>query len=266
MIILDGKIARAHYTDVLIKRIKDLTFVPCLVIIQVGNRPDSDSYIKSKKSFAQKIGVKEIHIQFPENVEQKEIIETIKKYNDDQSVQGIIVQLPLPPHLNADTIVEYIDSKKDVDGLTSQTSFIPATARGISELLDFYNVDLSNKKVTVVGRSKLVGLPISKMCEKRKAIVTVCHSKTENIKQKTKDADIVIVAIGKPHLIDESYLSKGQIIVDVGITRVGEVLQGDVNFEKVKDIVEMITPVPGGVGQMTVLSLFENLVDACYNG
>ena len=266
MQILDGKVARAHYTEELIKKIKSFSFVPCLVIIQVGNRVDSDTYIKAKKSFAQKIGVKVIHIKLDDNVKQIEIIEIIKKYNNDKTVNGIIVQLPLPTHLNADEIINTIDPNKDIDGLTNNTKFIPATARGVKELLEFYKIELKNKKVTVLGRSNIVGKPTALMCEREGAIVTVCHSKTENVSDKTKTADIVIVAIGKPHLINESYLSKGQIIIDIGITKEGESLNGDVDFERVKDIVSMITPVPGGVGQMTVLALFENLIDSCYNG
>lgn len=271
MILLDGKKAREHYTDLLKERISKLSFSPCIAIIQVGNRPDSDAFIKGKKVFAEKIGAKEKHIQFDENISQEELIECVKKCNADGKVQGIIVQLPLPAHLNPDEIINAIEPMKDIDGLTPKTTFTAATARGIRELLDFYAVDLAGKKVTVLGRSKLVGTPIAEMCMKNGAEVTVCHSATENIPDKTKTADIVIVAIGKPKLIDDTYFSKGQIVVDVGITREGDVenrtnrLVGDVDFEKVKDVVTMLSPVPGGVGQMTVLALFENLVDACYN-
>ncbi len=265
MQLLDGKIARAHYTAILKEKIAQLSIVPCLLIIQVGDRSDSTSFIKSKKKFATEIGTKEIHINLDEKIRQNELIEIIKKYNNDKTVQGIIVQLPLPMHLNVDNIINNIDSGKDVDGLTKNTKFTPATARGISELFDFYSIDPQGKKVTILGKSKLVGIPIAEMCMARGAIVTVCHSQTENIQEKTKDADIVIVAIGRANHIDLKYINKGQIVIDVGINRVGDKIVGDVDFDSVKDIVSMITPVPGGVGQMTVLSLFENLVDACYN-
>lgn len=266
MILLDGKIARAHYSSLLEKRIKELSFVPCLVILQVGNRTDSNSYIKAKKSFAQKVGVKEIHINFPEDVGQEELIEAVKKYNQDESVNGIIIQLPLPPQINSEIVLNLIDPKKDIDGLNCATKFLPATARGIRELIKFYKIELAGKKVTVLGRSKLVGEPVAKMCHEEGALVTICHSKTENTPQKAQDADILIVAVGKPNLVGREYVKEGQVVIDVGITRHSEgQLVGDVNFNEVKDIVHMITPVPGGVGQMTVLALFENLIDACYS-
>ncbi|MDP3962345.1 MAG: bifunctional 5,10-methylenetetrahydrofolate dehydrogenase/5,10-methenyltetrahydrofolate cyclohydrolase [bacterium] len=267
MKILDGKTAREAYTGKLIERVKALSITPCLVIIQVGKRSDSDAFIKAKKSFAQKIGVKETHVMLDEKASQGEVLEQIKKYNEDKTVQGIIVQLPMPAHLDADTIIDSIDPDKDTDGLTPNTPYVAATARGISDLLKFYEVGLKNKKVTIVGQSKLVGKPMAEMCRKEGAIVTVCDSKTENVEEKTKIADILMVAIGKPNFIDEKYVSKGQTVIDVGITRQaeGSALLGDVNFQGVKDIAGMITPVPGGVGQMTVLALFENLIDACYN-
>lgn len=266
MILLDGKIAREHYVKALIERVRNLSSIPCLTIIQVGNRPDSDAYVKAKKSFAEKIGVRVNHVQLEEKITQENLLATIKKYNEDSTTQGIIIQLPLPEQINSELALETVIPSKDVDGLTCNTKFMPATARGVKELFKFYKIELSGKKVTVVGRSKLVGGPIAGMCHEEGAQVTVCHSKTENIPEKTQNADIVIVAIGKPKLLDEKYFKKGQIVIDVGITRhIEEGLVGDVDFEKVKDIVEMISPVPGGVGQMTVLALFENLIDACYN-
>ena len=276
MKILDGKVAREHYVSLLTEKIKALSFVPCLAIIQIGNRPDSDAFIKAKKSFAKKIGVKEIHIQLDEKVGQEEVLEIINKYNEDSDVQGIIVQLPLPIHLNSETIINSINPNKDVDGLTPfnmkrlvdghEGAIIAATARGIRQLLKFYNIDMFGKKVVVVGRSTLVGKPTALMCLNENATVTVCHSKTKNLEVETKNADVLIVAIGKPNFINKNHVKAGQIVIDVGISRQSDnTLTGDVDFEEVKDIVEMITPVPGGVGQMTVLSLFENLADLCYN-
>lgn len=266
MILIDGRKAREYYLPILQEKVKARGSL-ALLIVQVGNRADSDAYIKAKKAFALKIGVKVQHVNFPEDVTQDEVIDLIEKNNHDKDVNGIIVQLPLPAHLNSDEIIGKISPDKDIDGLTPNTKFMPATARGISELFDFYKIELLNKNVVVMGRSKLVGTPIANMCTKRGAFVNVLHSKSENPKVHTKKAEILIVAIGKSNFVDENYVAPGQVVVDVGISRIDEGensrLVGDVDFEKVKDIVGMITPVPGGVGQMTVLALFENLADSC---
>lgn len=277
MQLLDGKKVREERTPVLVERLKALSFVPCLVIIQIGNREDSTAFIAAKKAFAKKLGVKEIHIQLEEKVTGKEIISVIQKYNGDKEVQGIILQLPLPIHIDSDEVIDAILPSKDIDGLTSynvkrwmnghENAFMPATTRGIKELLEHYSIDLFGKKVTIVGRSSLVGKPTALMCLNQNATVTICHSKTVGLENETKKADVLIVAIGKPSFIGKTFVSKGQVVIDVGITRLSNgKLSGDVNFEEAKNIVGSLTPVPGGVGQMTVLALFENLVDACYNG
>ena len=262
--LIDGRLARAHYLTSLVERIKHLSFVPCLVIIQVGAHPDSDVYIRAKKSLARKIGVKELHIELPESITQAEILSLVEKYNNDKEVHGLIVQLPLPSHLDSKAIIDAIDIKKEVDGYRG--ALIPATARGVKELLEFYKIDLVGKKVTMVGSSEFVGKPIAVMTEKAGAMVTLCNSKTSDLVSATRAADILIVAIGKPHYITRDYTHKKQIVIDVGITRPedGNVV-GDVDFLNVSKHVAMITPVPGGVGQMTVLALFENLIDACYS-
>lgn len=286
--ILDGKIVRAARKQMLIERIQThatelgaTSLAPCLAIIQIGNRPDSTSFINAKKKFAAEIGVKEIHIQIPDSATATEIISHISKLNADVSVHGIIVQLPLPSHIDRDTVISAIDPKKDTDGLTplnmnawlegKNDAVWPATARGIREMLAHYDISLYGKKVTVIGRSMLVGKPIIAMCLNENATVTVAHSKTDDLASFTRLADVVIVAIGKPHFIGIDHLRDGQIVVDVGInikidTSGGGMrlkkLVGDVDFSSVKDIVSAISPVPGGVGQMTVLALFENLIDA----
>jgi methylenetetrahydrofolate dehydrogenase (NADP+)/methenyltetrahydrofolate cyclohydrolase len=198
-------------------------------------------------------------------------------------VQDIIVQLPLPLTIDKDAVFAAISPRKDVDGLTaanvqkwleapsaSQSVMWPATARGIRELLAFYKIPLAGKHVVVVGRSSLVGKPVAAMCVAENATVTVCHSQTANLAEHTRRADILIVAIGKPRFIGASYVTEGQVVIDVGINKVNQpgeegksVMTGDVDFEAVKNIVSAITPVPGGVGQMTVLALFENLLDEC---
>lgn len=265
MEILDGRKPRARCTELLKERIAGLPRTPTLAIIQVGDRADSNAYVTAKKSYAQTIGAQVLHARFDETVSQDTLMSEVFKYNADPLIQGIIVQLPLPQHIDADVILQSIDPKKDVDGLVQETSFMPATARGIRELLSFYGISFKGKKVTVVGRSKLVGMPIAEMCRTEGAEVTVCHSKTENPEQETSKADILIVAAGKPGLIGKEHVQKGQVVIDVGITRLKEgTLAGDVRFEEVQDRVEKVTPVPGGVGQMTVVALFENLIDACY--
>ncbi len=237
----------------MINKIKGLT----LAIIQVGDRPDSISYIKAKNKFAEEIGAKTELIKFPVTVTQSEILNVIKTSTAD----GIIVQLPIPNHLNKKELLDAIDPVKDVDGL-GRGKHIPATARGIKELLEFYKISLKDKKVVVMGRSDLVGKPIAAMCEREGAIVTICHRESQNIPSITKQADILIVAIGQPKHVTSEFVRPGQIIVDVGINRTDEGIVGDVDFNAVVPIVGAISPVPGGVGQMTVLALFENLADA----
>lgn len=238
----------------MIKKIKGYSLV--LDIIQIGDRADSNSYIKAKSKFAEEIGAKVNLIKFDESVEEQEILNTIK----NSMANGIILQLPIPSNLDKKKILDFIEPKKDIDGL-GKGKYIPATARGIKELLDFYKISLRNKKVVVIGRSDLVGKPVAKMCIEEGAFVTVCHSQTQNIPEITKTADVVIVAIGKPRHINSDFVKEGQIIIDVGINKVDGGIVGDVDFSSVEPIVGAITPVPGGVGQMTVLALFENLAE-----
>lgn len=272
--ILSGITARDSRTPKLIEKIKALSYVPQLAIIQVGDRDDSTAYIKAKMAFANKIGVGIKLVHLAENISQTEIIELIKKCNADSTIRGIIIQLPLPAHIDRATVIETIDPAKDVDGLTStnydkllagnSSAIIPATARGVKELFDYYKIDLKGKKVAVVGRSRLVGTPIAVLCKNAGADVIVCHSKTLDIAFETKKADVVIVAVGKPKLISAQHVKKDAIVIDIGISKMQDAsLEGDVDFEAVKDVASMISPVPGGVGPMTVLGLFENVVDAC---
>ncbi len=263
--ILDGKIVRDEIVSQLKEKIAKLNMVPTLAIIQIGNLKESTNYIHQKKLFAEKIGAVVQHYTFPESISEIEIINEIKNLNQDANVEGIILQLPLPKHLDSNVLLELINSEKDVDGLTFHTKFTPATARGVLNLLDYYKIDLKNKKVAVMGQSRLVGRPIAAAISSRGAVVTAIDSHSKNPKDTTKLADIVIVAIGKPKLIDRSYLSKDQIVIDVGITVQDGKLLGDVDFDAVKDIVSAISPVPGGVGPLTVASLFENLVEATRN-
>jgi len=261
MILLDGKKARDFYAQILAAKIRTLGFSPHLAIIQVGDNPSSTSYINQKKKFGEKIGATVEHIAFPANVPFDELKKNILDLNGDKKTNGIIVQLPLPTHLDKKAVIDLIIPKKDVDGLTENSKFVPATARGVKSLLDFYDIAVKGKKVAVLGRSELVGKPTAKCMENSGAFVTVCHSQTANTREVTKSSDIIIVAIGKAKLVDETYVGENSpVVVDIGLSSLCGKLAGDVDFEKVKKLVSAITPVPGGVGPMTVLSLFENLV------
>jgi len=276
-IILDGRIIRERCLPRLIEKIKGFGRSITLAIIQVGDRADSTAYIKAKKVLAGRIGIGLEHIVLANSVSESEILKVVQECNANRSIQGIIIQLPLPKTINSDNIIQAIDYRKDLDAITPKRvsewsshkvgALIPATVRGIRELLGAYDIGISSKNVVVVGRSPLVGRPIAVMCQQERAIVTVCHSQTINMSLETRKADILIVAVGKPHLITKEYVSEGCVVVDVGINRgKNGSLVGDVDFESVKNIVSAITPVPGGVGPMTVFALFENLLDLCTMG
>jgi methylenetetrahydrofolate dehydrogenase (NADP+)/methenyltetrahydrofolate cyclohydrolase len=287
--ILSGLIARDELNKSLIiktKALQEKQDLPLTVaIIQVGDRADSSAYINGKKKFAAEIGVDVKLIHFQEKINQEEIISEIKKLNKDKKITGIIVQLPLPKNLNEPVILDAVDPTKDADAITSinvkkwtvqgkpldstkDPTLYPATARGVGELLDFYNISLKGKNICVIGRSRFVGTPIACLCRAKGARVTVCHSKTTDLMKETLAADVIISVVGKAGLITSEHVRNGQIVVDVGLSRVsvGEKtkLVGDVDFEKVKVALGengAITPVPGGVGPMTVLAFFENLAD-----
>ncbi len=270
MQILDGKKVRDIISLKIKEELNKVNARPKLVIIQVGDEERSTIYVRQKKIFGEKLGFEVEYINLDKNIKEEELISKIEILNFEETINGIIVQLPLPKDFDTYKIVDSISPEKDVDGLNSTNitklvrneslSFIPATTKGILSLLDFYNIDVAGKKVAVVGRSLLVGRPTVFSMLNRNATVTVCHSKTSNLKEEVKNADIVIIAVGKPNLVTEDFVKEGQIIIDVGITKVGDKLIGDVDFDLVSKKVEAITPVPGGVGPMTVVSLFENLL------
>ncbi len=271
-LILDGRAAREALTPALAERVKALIHTPHLVIFQVGKRPDSDSFIKAKTEFGAKIGVAVKHVDLSEEISQAEFIAKIQEANADEAVHGIIVQLPLPLSIDQDAVIESIDPCKDVDSLTSynvkrwmegrEDALWPATSRGVKELLAHYKIELFGKHVVVVGRSMLVGKPLSAMCLNENATVTVCHSKTADLAAETKRADVLIVAAGKPCLISADHVKEGAVVVDVGINPIkGKKLGGDTDFEALQSVAGALSPVPGGVGPMTVLGLFENLIE-----
>src|SRR3989338_4163966 len=288
--ILDGRIVRDQIAQKLKAEISRLRSKPKLVIIQVGDLPESNTYIRQKILFGQKIGAIVDHQKLPENISQKDLISKLYSLNSIPSTHGIIVQMPIPAHLDKDTIIDSINPQKDVDGLTSvnikhlwendNEGYTPATTKGIITLLAYYKIPISRQKVVVVGRSFLVGKPTALTFLNRDATVTICHKETRNLKLETRNADILVVAAGKPNLITKDHVRRGQVVVDVGINVINDrqttnakrltqkpetepvdrKIVGDVDFDAVSKIVSAITPVPGGVGPMTVASLFENLL------
>lgn len=279
--ILDGKIIKEEGLQRLKGEIAKLSTKPMLAIIQIGNRPDSAAYIRQKKKFGAAVGVDVWHIKLSEDVLEEQVLREIDVLNMDKTVDGILVQIPFPAHLNKDLIINRIVPQKDVDGLSDvnvakleandESGFVPATSKGILTMLDHYGIPLRGVAVTMLGRSALVGKPTAQALKNRGAIVTVCHSQTPNTQEIARKSDIVVVAIGKPKFITKDYVSPGQVIIDVGINVAEKKLEeeigkpgmvGDVDFDTVKDGVAAISPVPGGVGQVTVLSLFENVLKA----
>lgn len=246
--------------------------VPHLVIVQVGNNQASNVYIKNKLKAADFVGIKATHIHYEENIQSEDLITKIKELNASEDVDGIIVQLPLPKHLNENDIINEIDNSKDVDGfgLINKGKLFcgldclkSATPYGVMKLLEMYNIDLSGKNAVVIGRSNIVGKPMAMMLLSKNATVTMCHSKTQNLKEVCKNADILVVAIGKAKFVTKDMVKEGAVVIDVGMNRDEyNKLCGDVDFENVKDTASYITPVPGGVGPLTISMLLLNTLTA----
>ncbi len=267
--ILDGKMLSQSIAAKLRQAIKKRGKIPTLAIIQVGDVRASTAFINRKKAFGEQIGARVLHRQFPARATERQVLDVIKNYNEDRTVHGIIVQLPLPSHLDKTRIIEAIDPQKDVDGLTSanmklllegKPGIVPATTRGILTLLDHYHLPLAGKRVVIIGRSTLVGKPTAIAFLNHHATVTLCHRQTRNLAQITKTADILIVAAGHAKLITPRHVSPKQIIIDVGINPQTKGVIGDVD-PRVRTLVRAISPVPSGVGPMTIASLFQNLVE-----
>lgn len=273
MTLLDGKEFSLNQKNILKQKIEELKpTVPKLVIFQIGDDEASSIYIERKKQFGESIGANVEVINFDQSVSAEEVIEKIKEQNNSTETHGIIVQLPIPESLSEskEKIINTIHPKKDVDGLTARNlwrlmddkkGIVPATALGIEKLLKENGISLEGKHVVIVGDSLLVGKSTAVHMLNSEATVTVCHDKTPNLSNFTKQADIIITAVGKENIINVEHVKEGQVLVDVGIRKNDEgKVVGDINFEEVKDIVDFITPVPGGVGPVTVSSLFDNLV------
>ena len=282
MEVLDGiKVSKEILEDVKnqVENLKKRKIEPCLGIILVGNRKDSETYVRMKKKRCQEVGITNYDIHLPENVSEEELMENIERMNRNGFIHGILVQLPLPQHINSERVISKINAEKDVDGFhpinfgnlslqrqADRTCF-PCTPEGIICLLDKYQISIEGKDVVIVGKSNIVGLPLSLMMMHRGATVTVCHSKTKDLKQKTSKGDILIVACGQPEMITSEYVKEGAVVIDVGINSIedktkkhGYRIVGDVNFKFVEEKCSYLTPVPGGVGPMTIAMLLSHVV------
>lgn len=269
--IMDGLTISLKIKEEIKKEIINNKYTPTLCVIQIGDNKASNVYIKNKMKACEDVGIKFEHIKFNETISEELVINEIKRLNNDISVNGILVQLPLPQGFNEGNIINSINPLKDVDGLTYQNvgnlvleneSLVSCTPLGVIELLKAYKVNLESKNVCIIGRSNLVGKPLIQLLLKENASVSICHSKTLNIKDYTKNADILIVAAGHPNLVTKDMVKDGAIVVDVGINKEGNVLCGDVAFNEVSKKASLITPVPGGVGPMTVACLLKNVIKA----
>ena len=241
-----------------------------LVVIQVGNDEASNVYIKNKEKTCKETGINFKHLKY-DNIEEEDLIKVIRDLNSDKNITGILVQLPLPNNINKERIINTIDPLKDIDGLTdinqkkleeNKEGLIPCTALGVLEILKYLNIDLKDKNIAIMGRSILVGKPLADILKNKNLKINVVHSKTENKQDITTKADILIVAIGKSNLIDSSYIKEDAIVIDVGINREKDGITGDCNLNDILNKCKYITPVPGGVGQLTTTMLIHNLIKA----
>ena len=269
--LLDGKTVKKELLEKLKEELLTLPRQLGLTLIQVGEDPASNVYVGQKEKMALEVGYNFNHVKLDENVTEEELLKVIDELNADELVDGILVQMPLPKHLDAKKIQNRVDPFKDVDGLCdinagklmhNVDTLVPCTPYGIMSMLEHYEIDVTGKNVVVIGRSDLVGKPIAQLMQNANATVTVCHSKTANLAEYTKMADILVVAIGKANFITGDMIKENAVVIDVGINRVDGKLVGDVDFTSAEEIASYITPVPGGVGQMTVAELGRNVLKA----
>ncbi|QNQ83887.1 bifunctional methylenetetrahydrofolate dehydrogenase/methenyltetrahydrofolate cyclohydrolase [Lactobacillus sp. PV037] len=270
--ILEGRTLATQIKNKIKKEViqlKENGVVPTICVIQVGEDPASTIYLRKKKEFAQSVGIKEISLRFSQEITQQELIDKIKELNADAAINAIMVQLPLPQQIDEQAIFETIAPQKDVDGFhpynqgklwQGDSQIMPATVRGILSLIDSYELDLVGKNTLIIGRSVIVGKPLASQLLARDATVTIAHSKTQDLSALTKKADIIVSDVGQANLITSKMLKQGVVLLDVGINRVNGRVVGDVAFEDCKVKASAITPVPGGIGPLTVASLMEQVV------
>ena len=274
-VIIDGKALAKKIRENLKKECEELKqkgIIPKLAVIMVGDNPASKLYVKNKSKACEEIGINYEEYLLEENTTQEQLIDLIQNLNKDKTVNGILLQSPIPDHLNINQAIKAITYSKDVDGFTpssigklmiGEDTFISCTPYGVIKMFEEYNIDLTGKNVVILGRSNIVGKPLLQCCLNKNATVTVCHSKTKDLIEYTKRADILIAAIGKSKFVKKEMLKDGVVVIDVGINR-GEdgKLTGDVDFDEVEKIASYITPVPGGVGPMTIAMLMNNVIKA----
>lgn len=275
-ILLDGKALAAEIRAEVKSRVDDLLAhggaVPHLAVVLVGEDPASQSYVRGKEKACQQAGIRSTVIRKPETVTEPELLAVIDGLNADPSVHGILLQLPIPRHLDSDRIISRIDKQKDVDGFTPENvaalangrpRLVPCTPYGVIRLLKKYDIPIQGKRCVVVGRSQIVGKPMAWLFLKDNGTVTICHTKTVDLPSVTREADILVVAAGQPGMIKAEHVREGAVVIDVGISKIDGEMHGDVDFASVAPKASFITPVPGGVGPMTIACLLENTL-SCY--
>ena len=274
--IIDGKLVASETHSELKERIAKLynetSITPGLAVILVGEDPASQVYVRNKHRGCLEVGINSIEIRLPESTTENELLDTIAQLNNRADVHGILVQLPLPKHIDEERVILSIAKEKDVDAfnpynvgriMTGGYDFLPCTPAGVMRLLDYYKIEISGKSCVVIGRSNIVGKPMAMLLLERNGTVTVCHSKTKDLSYHTKNADIIVVAVGRPRFLSGENVKAGDVVIDVGINRTDDKkIVGDVDFESVSAVASYITPVPGGVGPMTITTLLENTVKA----
>jgi methylenetetrahydrofolate dehydrogenase (NADP+) / methenyltetrahydrofolate cyclohydrolase len=269
--IIDGKAVAAHVRERVRDEVADMDPKPGLATILVGGDPASHVYVRNKRKACEEVGIASIHHELEASVPEPELAELITRLGEDDAVSGILLQLPVPGHIEADAMIELIDPRKDVDGLTTTNAgllvqgregLVSCTPAGVMELLDSEGMELRGAEAVVVGRSQLVGRPLASLLLARDATVTMCHSRTRHLAEVCSRADVLVAAVGRPHLVTAELVREGAVVIDVGINRTDEGLVGDVDFDAVAQKAAAITPVPGGVGPMTIAMLLVNTVKA----
>jgi 5,10-methylene-tetrahydrofolate dehydrogenase/methenyl tetrahydrofolate cyclohydrolase len=284
MLILDGKNASQSIKDSLKNEVNDLiakNIKPGLGIILVGERKDSHTYVRMKKNACKEVNINNFDVILPENIDESTLLININEMNQNSEIHGILVQLPLPAHINEEKILSQVSLIKDVDGFHPENIgklalkrleniCVPCTPDGCLKILDFYDIEISGKHCIIVGRSNIVGMPLSLLLLHRNATVTICHSRTKDLQEQVKRADIIFAACGRTQMIKKNWVKEGAVVVDIGINAIDDAtkksgyrLVGDVDFAEVKEVASAITPVPGGIGPMTIAMLLEHTVKAC---